>query len=167
MKKLLTLLTLLFTLSFYSQEYLNGSIVTQRYDTIENVKIKVVSESRSLNQITYKDALGKEIHLSMEDVKCYTRGDTVFCRIYHTGEMIMVKQLIKGEKLNLYARHYNGRDVYFIEKVYDELIKVPGGNGKFRKVMSEFLEVHPDIAAKIKAGELTDINEIVNLYNAS
>ena len=81
--------------------------------------------------------------------------------------MIMVKQLVKGEKLNLYKRSNMGLDVFYVEKVYDELIKVPGNSGKFKKVMSQFLSSVPDISARIKSKELQDISEIVKLYNES
>ena len=167
MKKLITLLAFVFTVAVYGQDYVKGSIVTQRYDTISNVKIKKLSDAKSLLHLSYLDEDGIEQALDIDNVKCYTRGDDEFCRVFHNGEMIMVKKLVNGQKLNLYARHYNGRNIYFVEKVYDELIKVPTANGKFRKVMSEFLQINEEVAKKIKSQELTDINEIVKLYNAS
>jgi hypothetical protein len=167
MKITITLLAIIMGVSIYGQEYVSGQIITQRYDTISDVMIKKMSPAKSFNQLIYTDSRGAEHQLQMENVKCYTRGKEVFCRIFHSGEMIMVKKIVSGTKLNLYVKYYNGRDIYFVEKVYDELIKVPTAHGKFRKVMSEFLQVNEEIARKIKSNELDDINEIVELYNAS
>jgi hypothetical protein len=75
--------------------------------------------------------------------------------------MILEKKVASGEKLNLYVRDNS----YYIEKVYDELIKVPSSSNKFKKVLSDFLSESPQIADKIKSQELQDIVEIVNLYN--
>jgi len=158
---------LLFTGSMIGQEYIEGSIITKRYDTIKNVKIKILNETKSVLHLTYIDAEGNVQKPNINTIKCYTRGDEKFCRVYHAGEMIMVKEIVQGTKLNLYKRHYNGADLYYIEKVYDELIKVPLRNGKFKKVIGNFLNSYPDVASKIKTSELTDINEIVKICNES
>jgi hypothetical protein len=162
---ILLIAILMLSISIYGQEYVNGSIVTQRYDTITNVKIKKMSDAKSLLHISYLDENGNEQEPPIETIKCYTRGDEVFCRIYSAGEMIFAKQIVKGEKLNLFERDVNGSKLFYIEKIFDELIKVPVSNGKFRKVLSSFLSDAPQISTKIQAKELVDIYEIVNLYN--
>ena len=163
--RLIIVLLFIFSVNMYGQEFENGTIVTQHYDTITNVKIKKVSDAKSLLHITYIDNEGNEQKPAIETIKCYLRGEDVFCRIYNSGEMILVKQLIVGEKLNLYARNYNGSTTYYIEKVFDEIIKVPSSSGKFKKVIGEFLSDNTLLANKIKAKELQDITEIVTLYN--
>jgi hypothetical protein len=158
---------LLFTGSILGQEYIEGSIITKRYDTIKNVKIKHMNESKSVLHLTYIDEEGNVHKPNLDTIKCYTRGDEKFCRVFLAGEMIMVKEVVQGTKLNLYRRHYNGVDLYYIEKVYDELIKVPLRNGKFKKVIGNFLSSFPNVASKIKTNELSDINEIVKICNES
>lgn len=165
--KLVVFVLFVFSISLYGQEFENGTIITQRYDTIANVKIKKINDAKSLLRITYIDNEGKEQKPKIATIKCYTRGEEVFCRIYNAGEMILVKQLKKGKKLNLYKRAYNGTEIYYVEKVYDELIKVPKSSGKFKKILSAFLSDSPQISEKIKLKELQDIIEIVNLYNES
>lgn len=163
--KLIILILFLFSSSIYSQEFENGSIITQRYDTITNVKVKKISDSKSLLHITYIDTNGEEQNPDIESIKYYTRGNEIFTRIYSSGEMILVKQLTSGKKLNLFERDYNGSKVYYVEKVFDETIKVPSSKGKFKKVLSAFLDDTPHVSEKIKSEELSDINEIVTLYN--
>ena len=165
--KLVIFALFIFSINIYGQEFVNGNIITQRYDTIANVKIKKISDAKSLLHITYIDAEGNEQKPDIANIKCYERGTEIFCRIYNSGEMIMVKQITKGKKLNLFERDHNGSKTYYVEKVYDELIKVPSSNGKFKKVLSAFLSESPQISAKIKSSELRDIKEIVNLYNES
>ena len=165
--KLLVFVLFIFSISIYGQEFVNGTIITKRYDTIANVKIKSINDAKSLLHLTYIDADGKEHNPAIASVKCYSRGTDIFCRIYSSGEMIMVKQITKGKKLNLYLKESNGSKTYYVEKVYDECIKVPSSSGKFKKVLSAFLSESPQIAEKIKSKELQDINEIVNLYNES
>jgi len=163
---------ILFVLAFLTvgvnaQEFTNGTIITQRYDTISNVQIKVLNDSKSLLHLSYIDHQGNEQNPPIKTIKCYTRGKDVFCRVYNSGEMILVKQLVQGVKLNLYSRIYNGSKIYYIEKVYDEIIKVPSSNGKFRKVIGAFLSDHSDLSNKIKSKALTDIHEIVKIYNGN
>lgn len=163
--KLAVFVLFVFSISMYGQEFEKGTIITLRYDTISNVKIKKVNDAKSLLHITYIDDEGIEQKPKIADIKCYTRGEDVFCRIYNSGEMILVKVLTKGKKLNLYKRAYNGTEIYYVEKVYDELIKVPKSSGKFKKVLSAYLSDSPQIVEKIKSKELQNIQEIVNLYN--
>jgi hypothetical protein len=165
--KLALLLVAVFTISSYGQEYENGTIVTKHYDTIADVKIKKISDAKSVLHLTYIDHQGIEQSPDIETIKCYTRGEAFFCRIYNSGEMVMAKKVVIGEKLNLYERYYNGKTVFYIEKVYDELIKIPSSSNKFRKVIGDFLSDAPQIASRIEAKELVDIFEIVNLYNKS
>lgn len=163
--KLIALIMLCSVSVIYAQEFVKGTLITTRYDTIANVDIQVMNDAKSLLHLTYIDAEGNTHKPDIDDIKCYTRGEEVFCRIYSAGEMILVKQIVRGKKLNLFKRTYNGNDIHYIEKVYDECIKVPASSGKFRKVMSSFLAASSDIAAKIKSKELQDIYEIVKLYN--
>lgn len=166
MKFNIALLALLIsTISIQAQEFIPGTIITTRYDTISDVKIKKLSDAKSTLHLVYIDKLGNEQHPKIENIKSYTRGDEVYNRIYNNGEMILVKQLVAGTNLNLYHRYYSGIQVYYIEKVFDELIKVPSSKSKFKKVLGNFLINYPDIAAKIKSGNLSDINEIVNQCN--
>ncbi len=165
--KLVLLLLVVFTISSYGQEFENGTIVTKHYDTIANVKIKKISNAKSLLHLTYIDQQGVEQSPEIESIKCYNRGEDIFCRIYNSGEMIMAKKVVIGEKLNLYERYYNGKTIFYIEKVFDELIKIPSSSNKFRKVIGDFLSDAPQIAARIEAKELVDIIEIVKLYNKS
>ena len=81
--------------------------------------------------------------------------------------MILVKHITKGTKLNLYERNLIGGKTYYIEKVFDEIIEVPNSSNKFKKVVGDFLTESPKISEKIKSQELTDIVEIVALYNQS
>lgn len=162
---LLTLSLFIFSISSYGQEFVNGTIITQRYDTIANVKIETISEAKSLLHLTYVDADGNQQNPDIESIKSYTRGDENFTRIYNNGEMILVKQITAGKKLNLYERDYNGITTYYVEKVFDEIIKVPSSNSKFSKVLGEYLSDSPEISKKIKSKELQDLKEIVNLYN--
>ncbi|MBI9039985.1 hypothetical protein [Lutibacter sp.] len=159
--KIITLLLVVFTISIYAQEFEKGTIITKRYDTIKDVQIEKMNDSKSILHINYIDADGLSQSPDIETIKCYTRGDEMFCRIYNSGEMVMAKKIASGEKLNLYLRDNS----YYIEKVFDELIKVPSSNSKFSKVLSDFLSESPQIADKIKSQELKDILEIVNLYN--
>ena len=163
--KLVLLLLVIFTLNSYAQEFEYGTIVTKHYDTIANVQIKKISNAKSLLHLTYIDEQGVEQSPEIETIKCYNRGQDIFCRIYNSGEMIMVKKVVIGEKLNLYERYYNGKTVFYIEKVFDELIKIPSSSNKFRKVIGNFLSDAPEIAARIEAKELVNILEIVELYN--
>ena len=162
---LLTLSLFIFSISSYAQEVVNGTIITTRYDTITNVKIETLSNAKSLLHLTYIDAEGKEQKPDIESIKSYTRGDENFTRIYHSGEMILVKQITVGKKLNLYERDYNGLTTYYVEKVFDEIIKVPASGSKYHKVLGDFLSDAPEISQKIKSKELQDLKEIVKLYN--
>jgi hypothetical protein len=159
--KILTMLLIVFSIGIYAQEFEKGTIITTRYDTIKNVQIEKMNDAKSILHITYIDVDGVKQSPDIETIKCYTRGEEQFCRIYSSGEMILAKQVTKGEKLNLYLRD----NAYYVEKVFDELIKVPSSSNKFKKVLGDFLSESPQIANKIKNQELQDIIEIVNLYN--
>jgi len=166
MKSIFTLLTLfIFTISIYGQDFETGTIITKHYDTIANVKIQKTSDAKSLLHVTYIDTEGVNQKPTIETIKCYTRGDEKFIRIYYDCEMVLVKVVTTGRKVNLYERDYNGSKTYYIEKVYDELIKVPASSGKFSKVISTFLADNEDLSKNIKSKDLTDIKSIVTLYN--
>lgn len=166
MKYILLLFSLfIFSINSYAQEFVNGTIITQRYDTIANVKIETISDAKSLLHLYYIDVDGKEQKPDIESIKSYTRGDENFTRIYQSGEMILVKQITAGKRLNLYERDYNGLTIYYVEKVFDEIIKVPSSGSKFNRVLGDFLSDSPEIAQKIKTKELQDLKEIVALYN--
>ena len=79
------------------------------------------------------------------------------------GSMSMEKGI--QELIDKAKRDNNGSKTYYVEKVFDEIIKVPSSNSKFKKVLGEFLSESPQIAERIKSQELQDIIEIVNLYN--
>lgn len=155
----------IFAFNLYGQDFEIGTIITKRYDTITKVKIEKVSDSKSLLHLTYINEIGETESPNIESIKCYTRGEEKFVRIYYDCEMILVKVVAQGDRVNLYEKNKNGVSTYFIEKVYDELIKVPSSSGKFSKIMSAFLVDSSDISKEIKAKKLTDIKEIVNLYN--
>ena len=166
MKSTLILFTLfIFTISIYGQKFENGTIITKHYDTIANVKIQKVSDAKSLLHVTYVDIEGNNQKPTIETIKCYTRGDEKFVRIYYDCEMVLVKVIATGSRVNLYERDYSGSKTYYIEKVYDELIKVPSSTGKFSKVISTFLADNEDLSKEIKSKDLTDIKSIVTLYN--
>lgn len=159
--KLIAIVLIVFTINIYGQEFEKGTIITTRYDTIKNVQIEKMNDAKSILHITYKDENGLEQSPDIESIKYYSRGEEMFCRIYSSGEMIMAKKIASGEKLNLYLRD----NTYYIEKVYDELIKVPSSSSKFKKVLSDFLSESPQISDRIESQDLQDIIEIVNLYN--
>lgn len=163
--KLLLFILFIFTISIYGQKYETGTIITKRYDTIRNVNIEKISNSKSLLHLNYVDNDGNNQSPSIETIKCYTRGDEKFIRIYYDCEMILVKVVEMGNKVNLYERNYGGITNFYIEKVYDELIKVPSSNGKFAKVISAFLSDSNELSNKIKSKDLTNIEEIVTLFN--
>ena len=166
MKSTLILFTLfIFTISIYGQDFENGTIITKRYDTIANVKIEKISDAKSLLHVTYVDLEGNNQKPTIESIKCYTRGNEKFVRIYYDCEMVLVKVITTGNRVNLYERDYGGSKTYYIEKVYDELIKVPSSIGKFSKVISTFLADNEDLSKEIKSKDLTDIKNIVALYN--
>ncbi len=162
---LLTISLFIFSISSYGQEFVNGNIITQRYDTIANVKIETINNAKSLLHLTYIDADGNQQKPDIESIKSYTRGDENFTRIYNNGDMVMVKQITAGKKLNLYERNYNGVTVFYVEKVFDEIIKVPSSGSKYHKILGDFLSDAPEISKKIKSKELQDLQEIVELYN--
>lgn len=164
---LLTISLFIFSISSYGQEFENGMIITQRHDTITNVKIEKLNDAKSLLHLTYIDANGNEQKPDIASIKSYTRGDENFTRIYNNGDMVLVKQITAGKKLNLYERNYNGVTVFYVEKVFDELIKVPSSGSKYHKVLGDFLSDSPEISQKIKSKELQDLKEIVTLYNKS
>jgi hypothetical protein len=159
--KILSIILFVFSVSIYAQEFEKGTIITQRYDTIKNVQIEKMNDAKSILHLNYVDEMGVTQSPAIETIKCYTRGEDIFCRIYNAGEMVMAKKVATGTRVNLYLRD----NTYYIEKVYDELIKVPSSAGKFKKVLADFLSESPQIADKIKSDELKDILEIVNLYN--
>ena len=163
--KLVVFALLIFTISIYSQKFENGTIITKRYDTITDVKIEKFSDAKSLVHITYIDSEGNEERPSIETIKSYTRGDEKFVRIYYDCNMILVKTITTGSKVNLYERDHNGSKTYYIEKVFDELIKVPASSGKFSKALSAFLSENATLSTDIKNKKISDIEEIVNLYN--
>ncbi len=166
MRNTLFLISLfIFSISSYGQEFETGIIITQRYDTITNVKIEKLNDAKSLLHLTYIDADGNQQKPDIESIKSYTRGDENFTRIYNNGDMVLVKQITAGKKLNLYLRDYNGTATYYVEKVFDELIKVPSSGSKFTRVLGDFLNDSPEISQKIKSKELQDLKEIVTLYN--
>ena len=162
---LTTFILAVFTFTVYGQIFEKGSIITQHYHTISDVQIKKLSVSESLQSITYINKNGKEQSPNIATIKSYTRGNDVFTRIYFEGKMLLVNQVTMGNKLNLYETETKGTKTYYVEKVFDELIKVPHSNNIFKKTMSEFLESSPLISEKIKSQELMDIVEIVSLYN--
>ncbi len=162
---LLTISLFIFSISSYGQEFVNGNIITQRYDTIANVKIETINNAKSLLHLTYIDADGNQQKPDIESIKSYTRGNENFTRIYNNGDMVMVKQITAGKKLNLYERNYNGVTVFYVEKVFDEIIKVPSSGSKYHKILGDFLSDAPEISKKIKSKELQDLQEIVELYN--
>lgn len=163
--KILILALFIFTISSYGQEFEKGNIITKHYDTIVDVQIEKVSDAKSLKHITYIDSEGKTQKPTIETIKCYKRGTEKFVRIYYDCEMILVKVVETGNKVNLYERNHDGVSSYFVEKVYDELIKAPSSSGKFSKVMSAFLSDNQELSKEIKSKKLTDIKEIVDLYN--
>lgn len=166
MKSIFTLFTLfIFTISIYGQDFETGTIITKHYDTIANVKIEKISDAKSLLHVTYVDLEGNNQKPTIESIKCYTRGNEKFVRIYYDCEMVLVKVITTGNRVNLYERDYGGSKTYYIEKVYDELIKVPSSIGKFSKVISTFLADNEDLSKEIKSKDLTDIKSIVTLYN--
>jgi len=166
MKSIFTLFTLfIFTISIYGQDFETGTIITKHYDTIANVKIEKISDAKSLLHVTYVDLEGNNQKPTIESIKCYTRGNEKFVRIYYDCEMVLVKVITTGNRVNLYERDYGGSKTYYIEKVYDELIKVPSSIGKFSKVISTFLADNEDLSKEIKSKDLTDIKNIVALYN--
>ncbi|MDD3721687.1 MAG: hypothetical protein PHW92_04250 [Lutibacter sp.] len=162
---LLTISLFILSISSYAQEFENGTIITQRYDTIANVKIEKLNDVKSLLHLTYIDENGNEQKPAIESVKSYTRGDENFTRIYQSGEMILVKQITEGKKLNLYERNYKGSTTYYVEKVFDEILKVPSSESKYNRFLENFLSDSPEISQKIKSKELQDLKEIVMLYN--
>ncbi len=162
---LLTISLFIFSISSYGQEFVNGNIITQRYDTIANVKIETINNAKSLLHLTYIDADGNQQKPDIESIKSYTRGNENFTRIYNNGDMVMVKQITAGKKLNLYERNYNGVTVFYVEKIFDEIIKVPSSGSKYHKILGDFLSDAPEISKKIKSKELQDLQEIVELYN--
>ncbi|MGV8945002.1 MAG: hypothetical protein ACOH1N_01115 [Lutibacter sp.] len=163
---LLSLLCLfVFSTTSYGQEFVNGTIITQHHDTLSNVKIETINSAKSLLHLTYIDAEGNKQKPNIESIKSYSRGDENFMRIYSSGEMILVKQITAGKKLNLYERNYNGSTTYYVEKVFDEIIKVPSSSSKFSKVLGDYLSDAPEVSQKIKSKELQDLKEIVTLYN--
>ena len=155
----------IFTISINAQQFEIGTIITKRYDTITDVKIEKFSDAKSLVHITYINSDGNKVKPNVESIKCYTRGDEKFIRIYYDCDMILVKTITTGSKVNLYERDFNGSKTYYIEKVYDELIKVPASKGKFSKSISTFLSDNTTLSKDIKNKKLTDIEEIVSLYN--
>jgi len=155
----------IFTLSIYGQEYETGTVITKRYNTITNVQIEKFSNSKSFLHLTYIDLDGNIQKPDVETIKCYTRGDEKFIRIYYDCDMILVKVIETGNKVNLYARNYGGVTSYYVEKVFDELIKVPSSSGKFAKVLSVFFSDSSELSTKIKSKELKNINEIVTQFN--
>ncbi|MBG7628877.1 MAG: hypothetical protein IZT56_00450 [Bacteroidetes bacterium] len=163
--KLVVFALFIFTISIYGQEFVNGTIITKRYDTITDVKIEKFSDAKSLVHIAYINSEGNEVKPDIESIKCYTRGNEKFIRIYYDCDMILVKTITNGSKVNLYERDFNGSKTYYIEKVYDELIKVPSSNGKFSKQISAFLSDNTSLSKDIKNKKLSDIEEIVSLYN--
>lgn len=166
MKKITSILALfIFTINVAGQEFENGTIITKHYDTITNVKIEKLSAARSLKHLIYIDGTGKTQKPAINTIKCYTRGADKFTRIYYDCEMILVKVVAMGNKVNLYEKNHDGVSSFYIEKVYDELIKVPSSSGKFSKVISSFLDTNTELAENIKTKKITDIKEIVNLYN--
>lgn len=162
---LLTISLFIFSISSYGQEFVNGIIITQRHDTIANVKIEKLNDAKSLLHLTYIDADGNQQKPDIESIKSYSRGDENFTRIYNNGDMVLVKQITAGKKLNLYERNYNGLTTFYVEKVFDEIIKVPSSGSKYHKVLGDFLSDAPEISQKIKSKELQDLKEIVTLYN--
>ena len=162
---LLSISLFIFSISSNGQEFVNGIIITQRHDTIANVKIEKLNDAKSLLHLNYIDADGSQQKPDISSIKSYTRGDENFTRIYNNGDMVMVKQITAGKKLNLYERNYNGLTTYYVQKVFDEIIKVPSSGSKFNKVMGDFFSDSPEISKKIKSKELQDLKEIVNLYN--
>ncbi len=166
MKNTITIFTMfIFTINVTGQAFEKGTIITKHYDTIMNVKIEKVSTARSLKHLTYVDSDGKTQKPAINTIKSYTRGTDKFTRIYYDREMILVKVVTKGNKVNLYEKNQDGIYSFYIEKIYDELIKVPSSSRKFSKVMSSFLDTNGELAKNIKAQKITDIKEIVNLYN--
>ncbi|MDP3312048.1 hypothetical protein [Lutibacter sp.] len=163
--KILLIALLVISVKSMAQEFSKGTIITCRYDTISDVDIKNVSDFKSLLQITYIDKNGNEQKPAIESIKCYTRGNDTFTRIYNSGEMIMVKKIVAGPKLNLYERNYNGLTIHYIEKVYDELIKVPSSSSKFKKVIGDFLSNSQAVSHQISSENNSDIKELVDLYN--
>lgn len=163
--KLVVIALFIFTISIYGQSFEKGTIITKRYDTIANVKIEKVNDTKSLEQINYIDSEGKNQKPDIESIKCYTRGNEKFVRIYYECEMIFVKAIETGRKVNLYEKDYNGSKTYYIEKVYDELIKVPTSSNKFAKEISVFLSDNSELSNEIKDKKISDIKEIVTLYN--
>lgn len=163
--KIVVLVVFIFTINIYGQAFENGTIITKRYDTITDVKIEKFNDAKSLVHITYIDSEGNTQKPDIETVKCYTRGDEKFVRIYFDCEMILVKAVEIGKKVNLYEREYNGSKTYYVEKVYDELIKVPSSSSKFSKEISAFLSDNTELSNEISNKKLSDIKEIVTLYN--
>lgn len=163
--KLIILVIFIFTINIYGQKFEKGTIITKHYDTIVDVQIEKMSDTKSLKHLTYLNEEGETVKPSIETIKCYTRGADNFTRIYYDCDMILVKVIEKGAKVNLYERSHDGVSSYYIEKVYDELIKVPSTKGKFSKVISAFLNHNQEVSNNVKSKKLTDIKEIVDLYN--
>ena len=79
--KLLVFVLFIFSISIYGQEFVNGTIITKRYDTIANVKIKNINNAKSLLHLTYIDADGKE-HPTIASMICFNgEVSTVTCEI--------------------------------------------------------------------------------------
>jgi hypothetical protein len=163
--KLVVLALFIFIINSYSQQFEEGTIITKRYDTIANVKIQKISDAKSLTHLTYVNSEGKNKRPNIETIKCYTRGNEKFVRVYYDCEMILVKVITSGKKVNLYEKNSRGKITYFIEKVYDELVKVTASSKKFAKEMGAFLADNTQLSKEITDKKITDINKIVSIYN--
>ena len=193
MKNKIILIYFLFltSISFAQEiEFKDGIVITNKLDTLK-VKLQVLNEPRSILRVKYLNKKGKIKKILTKNIISYKRGDEFFKTITITKHYkLFCKQIINGKNVSLYERT-EGEDgpvrtymnvgfnnaspifsssgglmvTYFIENKYGRAIGISGSPRQFKNRVADFLLQYPSISEKIRSGELSDINEIVDLCN--
>lgn len=117
-------------------------------------------------QLTGAD--NEKTSISLFDIRAFSHEGEIYHPVKGESGYVFMKLLQRGY-LSLYAYQQENQtrfDGLFLKKLDGQRMVVP--NLGFRKYMGQFLEDCPDVAARIKDGELgkKNLNELIDAYNA-
>lgn len=159
---LLLLLLLLVYQVVGAQDY----VLTTRGDSLTGEVKPMLYGPEKKVQLTAAD--GEKSSISLFDIRAFSHEGDIFHPVKGENGYVFMKLLQPGY-LSLYAYQPENQtrfDGLFLKKLDGERMVVP--NLGFRKYMSQFLEDCPDVAERIKEGDLgkRDLLNVIDAYNS-
>ena len=140
-------------------------VLTTRGDSLRGEVRPLTYGAEKKVQIISEDK--EKTNLSLFEVRAFSSDGDVYHPVKGEKGYVFMKLLRPGY-LTLYAYQMDNQNHYdglFMKKADGEGMVVP--NLGFKKYVSQFLEDCPDVAARIKAGDLNkkNLTELVDAYN--